>query len=137
MSPPAPPSSRSVPLYVVLGAVFWLVAAFFIRLAGPPLFSLASPWLAVLFAASFPISWLLITMCLALGGVPRCAALVPVTIMCVTGLLLDGIAISRFPSLYGASPEQVMLGAAWLLWGVGVLLLLALWMQLRTQNQPS
>ncbi len=121
----------SVLLYVALGAVLWLVAALFIRVVGQPLFSLANRWLYALFAACFPVGWLLIVTCLALGRVSRSAALVPVTLMCVTSLLLDGIAISRFPSLYGTSPEHVMLGAAWLLWGVGVVLGIALYMERR------
>ena len=80
-------------------------------------------------SASAPRQTSSVPLYVALGGVARSAALAPVAIMCVTGLLLDGVAISRFPSLDGSSPEHVMLGAAWLLWGVGVLLLLALIMQ--------
>jgi hypothetical protein len=122
--------ARHVPLYVFLGAIFWLVAALLIRFAGPELFHLGNPWLYALFAACLPAGWLFIILCLAIGGLPRSDALIPVSIMCVTGLTLDGIAISSFTSLYGRSPEHVMLGAAWLLWGVGVLLLLALYVQL-------
>ena len=122
--------ARHLPLYVGLGAIFWLAAALFIRFAGDRLFHLGNPWLSVLFAASVPVGWLFIVVCLRVGGLGQREALAPVAIMCATGLLLDGVAISSFPSLYGASSEQVMLGAAWLLWGVGALLALALAMQL-------
>lgn len=124
--------SRHGPLYAALGVTFWLVAALLIRFLGDPLFSRGEPWLYVMFATCIPVGWYFILMCLAIGRVSRSEALVPVTIMCITGLLLDGIAISGFTDLYGASVERIMLGASWLLWGVGVLLSLGLYMQLRS-----
>jgi len=124
---------RLVALYVGLGAFFWLVAALFIHWTGPELWRAGNPWLAFVFLACIPIGWIFIGVTLVLGGISRREALVPVSLMCVTGLLLDGIAISTFPSLYGASAEHVMLGAAWLLWGVGVLLALVLFTDVRAR----
>jgi hypothetical protein len=34
--------------------------------------------------------------------------------------MLDGVAMSQFPALYGADPAITGAGAAWLLWAIGV-----------------
>jgi len=46
-----------------------------------------------------------------------------VTIIAVTSAvatILDGVAMSQFPALYGADPAITGAGAAWLLWAIGV-----------------
>ncbi len=46
-----------------------------------------------------------------------------VTVIAVTSAvatLLDGLAMSQFPSLYGGDPAITGAGAAWLLWAIGV-----------------
>jgi hypothetical protein len=127
--------SRKTPLYVFLGAFFWFVAAMVIRYSGTTIFYEGSTWLIVLFAGTLPAGWLFIKLALAIGGVKSNDALSPVAIMCATGMILDGIAISQSPALYGEPRSQVMLGAAWLLWGVGVLITMALYMQ--SKGRPS
>lgn len=116
-------------LYVFLGASFWFVAAMFIQYGGPGIFYPGSHWLIVLFAGTLPLGWAFIRLTLAIGGVKPSDALSPVAIMCATGMIMDGIAISQVPALYGDSSGHVALGAAWLLWGVGVLITMALVMQ--------
>jgi hypothetical protein len=123
--------ARHGPLYIGLGAFFWLVAALFIRFSGPSLFHLGNPWLGLLFVSVVPLGWVFVQACLVVGGLDRRDALAPISLASATGLLLDGLAISAFRSLYGETMEHVMLGAAWLLWGVGVLLAIASFMQLR------
>ena len=122
-------SRKTTLLYVFLGAFFWFVAAMFIKYGGPGIFQEGSHWIIVLFAATLPLSWAFIRLTLAIGGVKTSDALAPVAIMCATGMMMDGIAISHFPALYGDSSGHVALGAAWLLWGVGVLITMALYMQ--------
>jgi hypothetical protein len=40
-------------------------------------------------------------------------------------MLCDGIALTWAPSVYGGVSPRLALGAAWLLWGVGAILLAA------------
>ena len=123
--------------YVLFGAVFWLVSALFIRFTGSLVFEFGSLWLTGLFLITIPLSWEFIWGCLKIFGYPTAKALPPVLMMCVTGMLLDGIAITNFPILYGEDNTQIMLGAAWLLWGVAVLLVVAMVMDNRFRVAKS
>jgi hypothetical protein len=49
-----------------------------------------------------------------------------VVLMTLTALLLDGVAILWFSSLYGLAPDRLYLAAATLLWAVGCVLAVAL-----------
>ncbi len=110
---------NKITLSVVLGAVYWLLAALFVRYFGPFFFTGHSPWLPVLYAASVPGSWLLLANARWLGRLDRSEVLESVVIMTFVAALLDGMGITFFQSLYGPSPQIVMLGAAWILWGAG------------------
>jgi hypothetical protein len=79
--------------------------------------------MASLYLITIPLSFAFLWFCLKITGHPINQALKPTVIMCFTGLLLDGIAISQFSALYGTTSERVMLGAAWLLFGVGTILM--------------
>ena len=127
--------SRNSWIFAALGVFFWFADALFIRFTGVELFHLGSNWLIGLFLATPFAGWVLIKTCLAVTGIPEEEALSPITILCSTGLLLDGIAISQYRWLYGDTLEHVLLGAAWLLWGVGVLMLLAIYFATRSGNR--
>lgn len=129
--------SRNTWIFVALGVFFWIADAVFIRYTGVELFHFGSNWLIGLFLATPFAGWVLIKTCLAVTGIPDGQALPPITILCTTGLLLDGIAISQYRWLYGDTTEHVLLGAAWLLWGVGVLVILALYLETRSGNYPA
>ena len=111
--------------FVGLGIFFWFDALVFIRLVGPTLFVAGNPMLFVLFAASFPIVWLLIKFSAAVGKIQGHAVFLAVVIMDMTALLLDGVAITWFPAAYGLPATSLVLAAAWLLGGVGITLLVA------------
>jgi len=117
----------SVSKFLLLGAIIWLGALLLIRFSGAAIFSSESPWLVVLFAATLPASWISILVCLPLGGATPGKAVPAVALMSIAALLLDGIAFTWFPSAYGNEPTVVHLGAAWLLWAVGVFLVVAFW----------
>jgi hypothetical protein len=60
-----------------------------------------------------------------------------VTIIAVTSAVatvLDGVAMSQFPALYGADPAITGAGAAWLLWAIGVAGVLSLITAARDQG---
>ncbi len=113
------------PLFVGLGVFFWFLALVFIRIAGPTLFVNGNPVLFVLFAVSVPVAWALIKFSAAVGKVQGRALFSAVAIMCLTALMLDGVAITWLPSAYGLPATSLVLAAAWLLWGIGVSLLVA------------
>lgn len=113
-------------IFVGIGALFWLIGVLFIRFAGPIFFIEGSLLLLVLFAASFPASWLPIKLGEVFGKVKSHALITAVLIMNTTALLLDGVALTWFPSIYGVTGSALVLAAGWLLWTFGVGLLLAL-----------
>jgi hypothetical protein len=113
-------------LFVILGAVFWLEALLFIRFGGEGLFVNSNPWLLLLFICSIPVAWILVKIGAVVGKVDGEDLLSAVTIMSLTALLLDGIALTWCQGWYGLAPSGLLLAAAWLLWGVGVSLALAL-----------
>lgn len=123
--------SRISWMFAALGVLFGAAAAIFIRLAGFALFHQGGYWLIGLFLATPFAGWILIKTCLAVTGVPEDEALSPVAILCTTSLLLHGIVVSQYSWVYGESIEQVLLGAAWLLWGLGALMALAIYLELR------
>ncbi len=104
---------------IVIGAVLWLIAALFIRVTGAGLFVAGNPWLIALFIASLPVGWLLAVLPCRLMGLARPHYVQAATLMAAPALLLDGLAITWLPALYGVGVPGLELGAAWLLWGVG------------------
>lgn len=112
-------NTNKLTLSVVLGVVYWLLAALFVRAFGSFFFTGHSPWLPVLYAATLPGSWLLMANARWIGRLSQTEVLDSVVIMTWTAAVLDGVAITFFQSLYGPSPRVVMLGAAWILWGAG------------------
>ena len=129
--------SRNSWIFVALGVFFWLADAIFIRYTGVELFHFGNAWLIGLFIATPLAGWVLIKTCLAVTGIPEEEAIAPIAILCATGLLLNGIAFSQYRWLYGETVEHVLLGAAWLLWGVGVLLVLAIYLETRSETPTN
>ena len=108
-----------------LGVLLWFSGALFIRYGIPV--GLFGGWAGiVLFALSVPLAPLLSSMAKRLG-VLRQDQLVPgVAFMSAVAMLCGGIALTWFPVLYGDNPASHYLGAAWLLFDVGVNLTVAL-----------
>ena len=128
---PTPTLSRNalrVPLLIALGAIFWLLAALVIRFLGSSVFAPGSAVLFIVFALAIPIAWGFVWLGTTIAGA-RGAAVVPaVSIMSATAMLLDGVALTWFPSLYGMPSTSLVIVGACLLWGVGWILAIAhLW----------
>ncbi|HEX8532317.1 MAG TPA: hypothetical protein VF646_19910 [Cytophagales bacterium] len=104
---------------VTLGAVYWLLAALFVRAFGSFFFTANTPGLLVLYAASVPGTWLLIQNARWLGRLAAAEVLDSVVVMTWTAAVLDGVGITFFGWVYGTSAPVVLLGAAWILWGAG------------------
>jgi hypothetical protein len=108
------------PLFVVLGALGWLIGVLFIRFAGATFFIEGSLWLVGLYLLTIPVAWLTIKGIALAGKLSGVKILMAVVIVCITATILDGMAIAWFPLLYGLPTAAHLLAAAWLLWFVGV-----------------
>ena len=126
---PLPP--RQMTMLAVIGAVYWFVAAMIVR-------GTASGWVGndALTALVFGLIVVGTVPALLLGyqlaSVGRNHAAIGAAIMTGTASLLDGLALTWMPSLYGATPEVVLGGAAAILWGAGVALVLGMVIERRT-----
>ena len=117
--------SQPLLVAVAVGVLFWFLAALFIRAAGTSVFAAGGAAPILLFAATVPLGWLLVEAVGRWGGFAEQAIFPVIVTMCLTGLVLDGIAIVWFASLYDLPSESLSIAAAWLLWGVGSLLAVA------------
>ncbi len=112
-------------LFLVIGAVAWYLAALLIRFYGDVL--LTGGWehratVAVAALAAPLVTWLVARA----TGTPPHAMTHPMALMVMIAVLLDGLAVTWAPELYGGPGPTLSYGAAFLLWGVGCLLLSAL-----------
>jgi hypothetical protein len=124
-----PLSTRQISILAVLGVIFWFIAAMIVRFGGPLGIFEGGPRVAT-YAATIPLSYLFI-LSARLAGTPRDQTFSGVAVMVMSAALLDGVALAWLPSLYGSDPAIILDGAALILWGVGVGLVLGLVM-----NQP-
>lgn len=133
--PALPRTSVSLPIYALIGAALWFVFALLIRVVGPSVFVPGTLALLLTFLALIPTAALLVWLTARLGGVQRQGLINAVCIMSFTAMLLDGVAITWAPGLYGLSGTPLALVAAWLLWGVGCCQLIAyLWRRGRSTS---
>ncbi len=118
-------SRRQAVVLVALALLFWLMAALFIRYAGPAgLFAGAAS--AALFALTIPSAWLLIWICKRAAGLGTGQIVAGIALASAAALFCDGVALTWSPSLYGGDRAALLPAAAWLLWGVGTCLTSAL-----------
>lgn len=107
-------------LFTGLGIAFWVSGVLFIRFAGTPLFDHSSPWLLPLFVAAIPLSWGFDKILAVVGQVSGADLLRAISLSSFTAALLDGIALTWLPSLYGLEQAGLFLAAAWLIYVFGM-----------------
>ncbi len=128
--PPALPTTFQTVVLALMGAVFWLLAALVVR------------WSAAVWAGHDGPTALVFVLVVAatvpglylgarVAAVGRDQFMAVATIMAAMATLLDGIAMTWFRPLYGSDPATILAGAAAILWGVGVVLVLGLMLQRR------
>jgi hypothetical protein len=110
---------------VALGVVLWYLAAVVIRL-GLPAGLYGGRAGALLFAGTIPLAWACVWLVTRVGALRPAQVLPGVALACVAAMLCDGVALTWTPGVYGGASVRLALGAAWLLHGVGVILLAAL-----------
>lgn len=132
-SPAVPPLSASparlgraqLARLAVLAVVLWYLAALFIRFALPAGLYGGGPG-ALLFAATVPLAWAAVWLAARVARL-RPEQVVPgVAFACAVAMLCDGVALTWAPTVYGGASARLALGAAWLLFGVGAILVAAL-----------
>lgn len=116
--------------FVVWGFFFWVAFLAVMRLLGPVVFSTKNPLLFALFILSIPVVWVIIWGVAKLTRTPINEMLVPIVIIDFSALLLDGLAVG-FTDVYGSTADQIAASAAYLLWGVALTLIMALWLSYR------
>ncbi len=126
-------SSKQILIVCSLGVFFWLVFALVIRFGnGMGIFGGAIG--AVTFLLSVPIAWFLILGIKTMAGLTTGQIMTGLGISSATAGLCDGIALTWMPSLYGNELSEVLLGAAYIIWGVGIILILAYVMDTRLKE---
>ncbi len=125
-APTSPPlSSTRIAKLALLGAVYWFAAALFIR-ATSALWVGGGMATVVVFALVIPVTVPALLLGLRIAGLTRDRATVAATVMTGAAALLDGVALTWFPTLYGSDPAIVLGGAAAILWGAGIALVLGI-----------
>lgn len=103
---------------LVLSVVLWAGAATYIHYLPAALTNPVNG--AVGFVTTFPIAWLSVLLTRYVGKLSPSELLPGVGLVGAIAMMIDGIALKWFPWVYGSDPVAVRLGAAWLLWGYGV-----------------
>ncbi len=125
-----PLAPRQITTLAVIGAAYWFIAAIIVR-------ATAAGWVgndrltALVFGLIMPGTVVALLVGYRLAGVGRNHAAIGATIMTGTASLLDGLALSWLPSLYGETPVVVLGGAAAILWAAGVALVLGIVLERR------
>lgn len=114
--------------WAALGAGFWLAGALGLRLAEP---------LGVIGAGAAPQAMAMAVLTVVFGGavlvvqallrLPKARLFEAVSVMTMTALLLDGLAFSFAPGLYGLGEGHRLGAAALVLWCAGVGMGVAWW----------
>ena len=131
MSPiPKIPTTRQTVMLALMGALFWFAAALVVRWT-------AAGWtgrdgatvlvFVLIVIATIPALF----MGARVAGVGREQFLAMGAIMVGVAALLDSIALTWFRPLYGTDPAIVLAGAAAILWGAGIALVVGIVLQRR------
>ncbi len=125
LRPPAPGFYLPVWRLVALSVLLWGVGVGMIRQTSPLGLFAAGPASWALLAATLPLVWLCLRVCRRVAGGPDADIVQVAALASAPALLLDGLAMSLAPWLYGPIEAGRRAGAGWVLWFVGATLALA------------
>ncbi len=120
-------SPRQFWMAALNGAVLWLAAALLLRWLGPLGIHEGSARV-ILYALVVPGTYPFNLLIQKLAGLQKGQMVQALALGTAVATLLDGIALAWFPGLYGTGMEMHMGAATVILWGAGVGILLAFWM---------
>jgi hypothetical protein len=106
-------------ILTVFSTVVWFLAAMFIRFVGP-MGVFHGYKVIALYALTIPATAPLNARSRKLVRAPKSQMVTVIAVTSAVATMLDGVAMSQFPALYGADPAITGAGAAWLLWAIGV-----------------
>jgi hypothetical protein len=111
---------------VTLGLALWGLATLYIHFL-PRAFT--SPVHgAIGFVTALPIGWLSIRLVRRCARLDRSQLVAGVALVGAVAMMIDGLALRFFPEVYSGEQEVFRPASAWLLWGYGVGLAIALWL---------
>lgn len=118
----------------IFAALVWYIVAAYIRTRGPlGEFAPNRGWsfLIATLVATPPLNWL----ARKVAGMPRQSMLTVAAVGAMTPPTLEGIIMRFYPQYYGVDPIVIGQAAVWLLWAIGVGLLLATTTSLRAADR--
>jgi len=108
-----------IAILAAFSTVVWFLAAMFIRFVGP-IGVFHGYKLIALYALTIPATVPLNARSRKLVRAPKSQMVTIIAVTSAVATILDGVAMSQFPALYGSDPAITGAGAAWLLWAIGV-----------------
>jgi hypothetical protein len=108
-----------IAILAAFSTVVWFLAAMFIRFVGP-MGVFHGYKVIALYALTIPATVPLNARSRKLVRAPKGQMVTIIAVTSAVATMLDGVAMSQFPALYGADPAITGAGAAWLLWAIGV-----------------
>lgn len=117
-------TNRQLVVSALVGAILWLLAALILRVIGP-MGALDGEARVLAFVVVVPGTMPFVYLLRAVAQLRGDQLLAGTAIATMAATLLDGVALSWVPWLYGAAPTQLAGAGATILWGVGVGLALA------------
>lgn len=125
-------SSNHALLSVVLGVAFWFNGAIVIRFMGEYLLTDNNPQIIWGLVVAIPVTVITIVIAKYLFGLAYNQMLKPITVMTFSATSCDTVALTWFQSLYSSSDAIAFHGAALILWGAGLGLLFAYYLQVKS-----
>lgn len=122
-------------LAIVLGVAFWFNGAIVISQIGENLLTDKNNLLFVGLLIAVPVTIITIIIAKYLFGLPYSRMVKPIGIMTLTATFCDTIALTWFQSLYSNSTDIAFHGAALILWGAGLGLLFAYYLERKTTKK--
>ncbi len=127
-----PLERRQIGLSLLVGAVLWFVAAMMLQILGPMGIYEGSSR-AILYVLIIPGTVPFLLIGFRFARLETHQYFIGTALMDLAAMLLDGIALAWFPALYGGTPTLVAGAGAAILWGAGVALGLAFFMNCTEQ----
>lgn len=113
-------------LAVVIGAVLWYVAAFTVKQFGVSVFNGDDTKMVLILLSSIPSTFIFLWLIKLIVKKSYSQLFETVVMLTITATLLDGIAMTYFRDYFYDNNYVISLrGAAWILWGVGMGLLIS------------
>ncbi len=122
-APALPLSPMQIATLAIYGAVLWFIAAMLVRLLAP-MGALDGSARVLTYLLVVPGTIPAIVIARRLARLVRGQTAIGIAVVTATATLLDGIAFAALPTLYADAPHHVIAGAAVIVWGAGVGLVL-------------